>query len=381
MRPATAPYHARLIAQRVRYRAGSAPVVAALVGIGANNFGDDWMFEALEQGLPDCRVVEIKHPATEWRLSKIGLSRESLFSGLVVGGGTLINSYFLPRILPFVDAGIPMWTLGTGVGSAGFGVPESQADPTGWAQPLKGCRRVTLRGPYSLAHLERIGVAGGEVVGDLALAHTTDQPLAAWESRKVLVNLSGSADEAAGQGEGMHESDVIRSVAEGFNGHLRDGWEITPFALHDDDFPRLHALGELIGGWPRPPVRLRDAATAMRLLQGARALVGMRLHAAALGWMSGIPTLGIGYRDKTRDFAARLDAEDQVADLRAVTSSELSRAVAATLERTPESVQRPHRNALDSRQRLRLLLTEINAELTTAARHKQPGSGPPRDSM
>jgi hypothetical protein len=358
---AAVAYHGGLIGSRIRDRVGG-PVVGVLAGTGADNFGDEMMFEVLADGLPGCSVVEIQHPETERRLARVGLSGASFFSAVVVGGGTLMNSYFLPRLVPFADSGVPMWSVGTGVGSAGFGVPEREADPSGWAKPLGLFRRVTVRGPYSQAQLQGLGVVGAEVIGDLALARTPSSPTVSWGSRRLLVNVAGSELESDERGEGMPEPQVIAAVGSGLSQLKRDGWELVPFAVHDDDVPRLSRLGDLLGGWGQQTVRLRNFEEAEQLLRGARGLIGMRLHAAALGWMSGVPTLGLAYRSKTLDFAEFLNAGDQVADLRTTTSSALSAATIDLVDRAPESSEGPYRRALAAKAELSQLMDAINRD-------------------
>jgi polysaccharide pyruvyl transferase WcaK-like protein len=279
-----------------------------------------------------------------------------------------MNAYFLPRLRPFLDRGLPAWSVGTGVGSTGFGITEADADPSGWPDVLGGFERVTVRGPYSRDRLRELGYQGAEVLGDLALAETPDAPLVSWESRRLLVNVAGSEKERPGRAEGLPESEVIRGLASALGPLREQGWQLEPFALHDDDLPRLEALGGSIGGWHRGPVRLRRSEDIGRLLDGARALVGMKLHGAALGWMSGLPTLGLAYRSKTLDFAAFLGAEDQVADLRTATAPDLAAAVGALLQSGSERVEEPHRRALGAKRELTALMAEINARASARPR-------------
>jgi polysaccharide pyruvyl transferase WcaK-like protein len=360
--PRTLLHHSGQIASRVRDRLSGAPVVAVLAGRGdSDNFGDEWMFEVLAKGLSDCRLVEIGHPATERRLRRMRLSGAHLFSAVVVGGGTLMNAYFLPRLVPFMAEGLPAWSVGTGVGSAGFGVRETDADPSGWVDVLPGFERVTVRGPLSRDRLGELGFGAAEVIGDLALAETPQSPLVSWESRRLVVNVAGSEKETAERGEALPESEVVEAVAGPLGTLSEQGWEIVPFALHDDDLPRLAALGTRLGGWREAPVRVREWADVERLLRGARALLGLKLHAATLGWMCGVPTLGLAYRSKTLDLAGFLGAEDQVVDLRTAATGDLASAVQELTTRPPEAIDEPHRRALAAKRDLGALMAEINA--------------------
>lgn len=350
---------------RARARLDHRPIVAVLAGTGDDNFGDEWMAEALRSGLPSCRLAEITHPATEGRLTRLGLSGARLFSGVVVSGGTLINPYFLPRVLPLLRADVPAWTVGTGVGSAGFGVTESSAVPDGWVRPLRRFEEVAVRGPRSAARLAAAGYHGATAIGDLALAHTPDAPVQTSASRRLLVNVSGTELEAS-NGEGPPEAVILDAIAGGVRLLVEVGWEPVPLLMHRDDLPRLQAVGRMIGGWTSEIVAPKTANAAQEAMAQAGALVGMRLHAAALGWIHGVPTLGLAYRDKTLDFADHVGAGDQVADLRAIAPAELQFAVGALVHRPIESAHAVHRRALDGRAGLTSLMARIEARVTAA---------------
>jgi hypothetical protein len=337
-------------------------VIAVLAGTGDDNFGDEWMAEALEAGLPSCRLAEITYPATERRLARLALSGPRLFSGIVVSGGTLINSYFLPRILPLIGTGIPAWAVGTGVGSAGFGVTESSAAPDGWVGPLKAFEEVAVRGPRSVARLQAAGFRKALAVGDLALAHTPDKPVTTHGSRRMLVNLSGTELEIA-QGEGMPETLVLETVASALRELARSGWALVPLAMHRDDLPRLQAVGRMVGGWTGDVVVPKTSADARYAMNEAGAVIGMRLHAAALGWIHGVPTLGLAYRDKTLDFAEQIGAEDQVVDLRTVSTPQLVATINAFPGRSAGRAYAVHRRALSCRAALLETMARIDAQL------------------
>lgn len=347
---------------RTRDRIAPRPAVAVLAGTGDHNFGDEWMYEALRVGLPSCRLAAITHPATERRLARVGLSGARMFSGVVVSGGTLINPYFLPRLLGLLRAGLPAWTVGTGVGSPGFGVTEASSPPDGWVAALRRFEEVTVRGPRSAARLVGAGFGGAIAIGDLALAHTPDRPVEIEGSRRLLVNVSGTELEAT-RGEGMQETTVLESIAHAISGLVDQGWAPVPLALHRDDLPRLEALGRLFGGWASPTVAPRTAEDARAIMARASAVVGMRLHAAALGWIHGVPTLGLAYRDKTLDFAGQVAADGQVADLRSISPRELRTAVGDLVHRPLAWAQAVHDNALVSRAALRALLARIDTQL------------------
>ncbi|MEA2157513.1 MAG: hypothetical protein QOE11_3653 [Solirubrobacteraceae bacterium] len=348
---------------RRRARADPRPVGAVLAGTGDDNFGDEWMGEALAAGLPSCRLTDVTYPATERRLGRLGLSGAPLFAGVVISGGTLINPYFLPRALGVLGDGLPAWTVGTGAGSAGFGVPEDSADPDGWVECLTRFERVTVRGPRSSARLAAAGFGHASAVGDLALAHVPDEPLRQSGSRRVLVNVSGTELEGV-RGEGMAEEVVLESIGRAVRDLTGAGWAPVPLVLHRDDLPRLIVVGRIAGGWAGAPVVPRSAREAGAEMTRAGALVGMRLHAAALGWIHGVPTLGLAYRDKTLDFAEQVGAGNQVADLRTAAPAQLESAVQALVARPREQAVAVHARAITCRDALRSLLSSIDAQIS-----------------
>ena len=89
-------------------------------GQGWRNLGDDALFEAARQVLGGMRLVTFRYPRREERLSLLGLSGRGYFQQFVLGGGTFINPYGLSTVRAALQQGLPAWTLGTGVGSAGL---------------------------------------------------------------------------------------------------------------------------------------------------------------------------------------------------------------------------------------------------------------------
>lgn len=341
-----------------RRAARSHPIVGVVSGIGDDNFGDEWMAEALAEGLAPCALVPVELPATEARLERVGLSGPRFFDGLVVSGGTLLNPYFLGRVEPLLQRGIPMWTTGTGVGSAGFGVSEERADPSAWLPHLARFEAITLRGPLSHA---RLGLPQAQVVGDLALLHTPDEPRSSRPERRVAhLNVSGTASEERAGIPAARTIEVGVAVVQ----QLRaDGWQCRPLEVHRDDAPLLRRIGEEIGGWDGEGTRLRTGADVEHFARGSDLVVAMRLHAAAVGWMWGIPTLALGYRDKNRDFAHHLGvAERDVVDLREAGADD-ARAAAARVAAQGGVDPVIRERALASRELLRTHLTAIREHL------------------
>jgi polysaccharide pyruvyl transferase WcaK-like protein len=321
------------------------------------------MMEALEKGLPSCNLVAVTQPATERRLESLRLSGRGFFAGLVVSGGTLINQYFLRFLETVAEPGMPAWTIGTGVGSPGFGTPEAVVTLAGWVEVLERFVEVTVRGPRSSARLAQAGFPGAVPIGDLALAHTPETCGGARHSRALFVNVSGMEKERA-HGEGLSEAAVIRGVARAVNALSRDGWKPVPLEMHREDVAPLDELGRRIGGWRGDRIAPMKDADVSRVMASAGAVIGMRLHAAVLGWTHGIPTIGLAYRDKTIDCAEQLDARDQVVDLRTADERGLEEGIRHVVARPAEDALAVHDRARRASVELHQLMRRIDTHLS-----------------
>ena len=95
---------------------------------------------------------------------------------MLLGGGTLINPGYVREVQEALDFGLPVSSLGTGVGSCGFSQPET-VNITEWKALLRAFKQLGVRGPRSRTMLGALDVPGVEVIGDLALGLTLTNPL------------------------------------------------------------------------------------------------------------------------------------------------------------------------------------------------------------
>ncbi|HET7573701.1 MAG TPA: polysaccharide pyruvyl transferase family protein [Solirubrobacterales bacterium] len=299
--------HLRLGLARAAARRASAPAAAFVSGSGDGNLGDELMLEATRRVLQGVTLVPVDHPATERRLGAVGLSGAGVFDGLVLGGGTLVNPHFERLVSGVFGDGLPAWTLGTGVGSSGFGMsPEVDVAP--WAELLGGFEGVWVRGPLSAERLDALGVDGVRVCGDLALALTPPRPLPARDEGALAVNVGASRVRFGGDG-GIEPAAALAAALR----PLRDeGRRVIPFAMHRDDAPALDAFRRGLGEPKAEILTPASLDSLWSLLEGVDAVVGVRLHAGVMSWAAGVPALMVAYRDKCLDFARHLGVEDAV---------------------------------------------------------------------
>lgn len=286
------------------------PRVAYVGGHGDRNLGDDALFEAARQVLEGFEVITFRYPPRELRLARVGLSGPCYFQQFVLGGGTFINPYGLGTARAALQLGLPAWTLGTGVGSAGFNMSR-RPDLTEWRALLRDFRAVGVRGPLSKATLDALGVSHVEVVGDLALVLARAAPLPLALPRRFAVNITLPPPQ---EREGF-SYERLEGLERAIRHFVAQGWTPVFVAMHVNDYAPMRRLMVAVG---RVEDVLHHPVTAgeyMDLVGPCTLTMATRLHAAVLSCCAGVPVLSLGYREKCLDFMASLGLEAWHVDL------------------------------------------------------------------
>ena len=266
--------------------ASSPPVVRYVGWTGHDNLGDEALLKAVTEGLDWADV----------RTAKRG-------DLLLLGGGTLINRGSYITWLEDQDSPrIERAVFGTGVANPEFWGDRRQAER--WAEWLRTCAYVGVRGPASAETLAGWGLTDVEVVGDPALLL---QPQGSRREGLVVVapcrtrgELWGESDEA-----------VFERLAKLVASLMSRGHEVQVMSSHpDDDGPALEIMRG--AGHPDLPylAGYADLERAMGVLASADLVVAERLHAAVLAAAGGTPFVALEYRPKVRDFARSVGLEE-----------------------------------------------------------------------
>jgi hypothetical protein len=301
--------------------------VAYAGGQGWRNLGDDALFEAAQRLLEGVCLVSFRYPRHEERFAHLGLSGRSYFQLFVLGGGTFINSYGLGTVRAALRQGLPAWTLGTGVGSAGFNMSR-RPDLAEWRALLRDFQALGVRGPHSKALLEDLGVPHAKVIGDLALVLAREAPMRPVEPRRFAVNLVLPP---------LHEREGFAyERLEGLERAIRyfvaRGWEPLFVAMHEHDVEALDRLKAAVGRAEDPTHSPRTAEEYMDLVGPCTLTLATRLHAAVLSCCAGTPPLSLGYREKCLDFMSSLGLEAWHVDLAVPEEDIFERALALAEE-------------------------------------------------
>ncbi|MGH7215023.1 MAG: polysaccharide pyruvyl transferase family protein [Tepidisphaeraceae bacterium] len=278
-------------------------------GHGYQGLGDNAMFNAARRLLPDDEVITFDLPWHEQRLAKVGLAGRMFFDSVILGGGTLINPMWHEKTRLALCQRLPVWALGTGVGSCGF-QQEELVDLRAWRPLLADFTRIGVRGPRSKAALEAVGVGNVEVVGDLACTLAQDESPEPATPPRVAVNVSG------GQVYGQGEYERLNELEHALGQLVRQGWRVVWVALDPADVEPMSELMARMGLGHYPMPVLSTPAEFFRAVGPCTFTVAVRLHAAVLSACVGVPSLMLSYRDKCADFMDSMGLQDWVVRLR-----------------------------------------------------------------
>lgn len=314
---------------------------------GRANLGDEAMLEAVRRLFPD-RVVDVfSGVRREAMLAHFGLSGPRVFERVYLGGGTLINHGYINVVRRALDQGMPVSTLGTGVGSSGFGSTQEAIDPA-WATALARLERIGVRGPRSAAMLRAIGIEA-EVIGDLALALTPDELLPDSPKDAVLLNAAQPSDPGI---DPFPTEAVLNALASVVARLAREGFRIVPVAFCAEDHAPTRAVMELAG---LPVERIAQPRTAddfFALSARARMSLGVRLHCAVLSCCAGLAPLAIAYRGKGYDFAESMAWPEMMVDPESMHPEILEQRAITLLDSAVQVGRELHNKALHWRRTL-----------------------------
>ena len=257
------------------------------------------MFEAVKKALNRFTVLDLLPEPGERLLTQCGLGGPSVFGGVLLGGGTLINPLYLPVARLMRNFHLPLYAVGTGVGNPGLGISSPDNSLEGWKDLLRDSPLVSVRGPLSQSLLQQAGITQGEIIGDPALAFTPEAEPPFRSRKRLVINLA-----QAGHPE------IFRCIGELARQFLQSGGEVVGVALGSGDRRALEAFrGENRIAEMKIEDHRRSAEGLLETLAGSYALMGVRLHAAVLASCAGVPSVLMAYRSKCQDFMSSMELQ------------------------------------------------------------------------
>ena len=279
---------------------------------GPGNLGDEAMLVAAHKHLPRYRCSSYRTYFERPVLKAV--LRQRPLSDLLVGGGTLIhggNAGWLDYVEMMSQRRSKVSFLGTGMAF----LPEQIEDPSPaferWARIFERSDEIHLRGPHSAALAQRM-CGRGEVFGDFAfLLHTPEMINSNHASRENVVGIN--VGECLGD-QAEFERQIVRLIR-----HVTARAFIVFHAVVESDVPVINRVIAQSGA-PSSAYRVEthyfDPIAFMARVRNYRAFLGLKMHAAGLALICGVPSLVIAYLPKVRDFLEPLgNADDLILEL------------------------------------------------------------------
>ncbi len=265
---------------------------------GPGNLGDEAMLVAAQATLPEHRLVPWQHYGKHPLLA--GLIRRRGRKHLLVGGGTLIHggdTKWLDYVEMRSKQGVCISFCGTGIAFTEEQKSNRSESFKRWQAILMRSTNIHLRGPHS-AKLSTEMCGRGDVFGDFAfLLHRSD--LRASESPDNRDTIGVNLGDCLGD-QARFESSAIRLVQ-----YLGRHHKLVFHAVVESDLDvtyRVIASAGLLEKSYHVEKHFYDPYAFMRSIRSYRAFIGLKLHAAGLSMVAGVPTLMIAYLPKCSDF-------------------------------------------------------------------------------
>lgn len=279
---------------------------------GPGNLGDEAMLVAARAHLPRRRLTSYQTYFDRPILNVMLRHRPS--EKLLVGGGTLVHggeTGWLDYVEMRSLQGVGVSFLGTGLAFLPEQVEGRSSSFERWSEVLARAENVYLRGPQSVALAQRM-CGRGEEFGDFAfLLHDPHGTVCDHRQRDAIVGVNLGL--CLGDQEDFEKkaSRVVQSLAHEFL--------VVFHAVVESDIPVIHrviARSGLGDSSFRIEADFFDPFSFMAKVNNYRAFIGLKLHAAGLALISGVPSLFIAYQPKCADFVAPLgDGSDLLIQL------------------------------------------------------------------
>lgn len=270
--------------------------------LGFRNLGDEALYYCIEQMFRESVAF-----CTSGLFERLYFKEMALasFDMHFVGGGTLINrnATTIDTLLTYrekVPVGI---AFGTGVANEQFWqqFEERRDRSSDWRDYLNSCAFVGVRGPDSLAYMQRLGVQKAVITGDPVLYLGRTPIIPKKQKKRIGLNFGNTKNRLWGKSDERVEKEMLSLIRM----LLEDGWEISFFNVYVDDIkPYLDFIGRnnLQG-----KIRFFDAsdcsiARALDYFKDIDVFVGEKLHASVLAACTHTPFVMLEYRPKCLDF-------------------------------------------------------------------------------
>ncbi|MBL3568885.1 hypothetical protein BV509_21350 [Rhodovulum sulfidophilum] len=269
---------------------------------GPGNLGDEAMLVAALDTLPPSRCTPWQSYPNRPVLNR--LLRNRRHKHLLVGGGTLIHggrTGWLDYIEMRSREGAQVSFFGTGMAFTDEQISGESEAFQRWRAVLERSQEVHLRGPQSVDLCRRMGVQA-DVFGDFAfLLHRPDIPIRDHYARDDTIGLN--------VGKCLGDQEAYEDACIALAQRLSSRHRLVFYVVVDTDMDvTRRVIDRAALSEKRFSVEKHyfDPYKFMLSIRKHQAFIGLKLHAAGLAMVSGVPAVMIAYQSKSLDFMAPL---------------------------------------------------------------------------
>ena len=301
---------------------------------GQGNLGDEAMLVAARQHIQARRMVPCQ--TLQHRTILRSMIHRRKRPHLLVGGGTLIHGGDTGW-LDYIDLRRQQNTevsfFGTGVAFEEEQMTEEAETYRRWRDIMKRTNNIYLRGPHSAATCARMGVEA-DVFGDFAfLLHRDGFAVTDHGARSAEIGLNVGL---MNLGQYSGDQDAYEEATAAVVKTLASDHPLVFHVVVNTDVQstiRIISRAGIAASTYRIEHHYYDPNAFMESVRAHRAFIGLKLHAAGIAMVAGVPSLMIAYRPKTFDFMAPLgDCSHMIMDL-PLDPSTVEERIAEMLER------------------------------------------------
>lgn len=273
---------------------------------GPGNLGDEAMIYAARHALPEARLTRRQTfpnwPRLEARIRARGRDH------LLVSGGTLIHggeTHWLDYVERRAGQGGQIGVFGTGIAFTPDQIATRSPAYDRWSALLQASPNVYLRGPHSVETCRQMG-AEAEIFGDFCfLLFDRDLIAATPAERSETIGLN--------VGECLGDQVLFEAACVEIVKKLAPRHRLVFHVVVATDIPateRIIAAAGLNEDQINIEYHYFDPWAFMASVRTYHAFIGLKLHAAGLAMVAGVPSLMMAYLPKCRDFMAPFEGGD-----------------------------------------------------------------------
>ncbi len=266
---------------------------------GPGNLGDEAMLVATLQTLPAKRCIPWQRYPNVPSLDS--LVKKIVRKNILVAGGTLIHgghTGWLDYVEMRAQQGSNISFFGTGIAFSPDQLNERHPPFRRWSSILKMAKNVYLRGPFSVGVANTMGVKA-DIFGDFSFLLFNDCiPVVDHLRRDQIIGINVGnckGDQKAFENEIIQ---VIRILSNSFK-------LVFHVVINTDMEPTLRVIEQ--SGISNDQFSLEKhyfhPHKFMNSVKNYSAFVGLKLHAAGIAMIAGVPSIMIAYLPKCRDFS------------------------------------------------------------------------------